>query len=372
MELDKFRAVFNLTKHFVSLWNGGSSYSGKPDFYSYLITDKNKYKPGETVRFKSYALSRYKRALRQELSLWLRTGGQHPFKKIRSVNPYHPRGFAGKFQLVDSLELKLGQRYSMQFRDARERVVATTEFVYEDYELSGNKLQLNLESHTHYFPNKSRLNICATEVNGLPLRETVVDVTVRRQEVLKSYSELLVLPDTLMAMQVELDALGKATVDIPSNLFGASNCVYNVEVVLYTLDNQRLEQRSEATFYHSCYEIRNTIQGDTLCLSLFDLEEERLMEALLDYGGKKKKKIHLPFPAGCSYDSKPVYTSGCEVYREYFKEKTVIFSERLPIGTYRFNIPLLPRYTGKYTLNPAKVELMYFPVINANNSKKGI
>lgn len=295
VELDKFRAVFNLTKHFVPLWNGRSSYSGKPDFYSYLITDKNKYKPGETVRFKSYALSRYKRALRQELSLWLRTGGQHPFKKILSVNPYHPGGFAGEFQLVDSLELKLGQRYSMQLRDARERVVATTEFVYEDYELNGNKLQLNLDSHTHYFPNKNRLNICATDVNGLPLRETVVDVTVRRQEVLKSYSELLELPDTLMAMQVELDALGKATVDIPSDLFGASNCVYNVEVVLFTSDNQRLKQRSEATFYHSCYEIRNTIQGDTLCLSLFDLGEERPMEALLDYGDKKKKKIHLPY-----------------------------------------------------------------------------
>ena len=82
--------------------------------------------------------------------------------------------------------------------------------------------------------------------------------------------------------------------------------------------------------------------------------------------------IDVPIPAGCSYDSKPVYTSGCEVYREYFKEKTVIFSERLPIGTYRFNIPLLPRYTGKYTLNPTKVELMYFPVVNANNSKKEI
>ena len=295
VELDKFRAVFDLTKHLVPPWSGGNSYNNKPDFYSYLITDKNKYKPGETVRFKSYALSRYKRALRQELSLWLHTGGQHPFKKILSVDPYHPGGFAGEFQLVDSLDLKLGQRYSMQLRDARERIVATTEFVYEDYELNGNKLQLTLDSHTHYYPNKNHLNICATDVNGLPLRETVVDVTVKRQEVLKSYSELLVLPDTLMAMRVELDALGKATVDIPSDLFGASNCIYNVEVVLLTSDNQRLEQRSEATFYYSCYEIRNTMQGDTLCLSLFDLGEERPMEALLDYGDKKKKKIHLPY-----------------------------------------------------------------------------
>ena len=56
------------------------------------------------------------------------------------------------------------------------------------------------------------------------------------------------------------------------------------------------------------------------------------------------------------------------VAREYFKEKTVIFSEKLPVGTYQFTVPLLPRFTGKYTLNPVKVELMYFPVVNANNA----
>ena len=61
-----------------------------------------------------------------------------------------------------------------------------------------------------------------------------------------------------------------------------------------------------------------------------------------------------------------------ELNFEYFKEKTVIFSEKLPIGTYTFTIPLLPRFTGKYTLNPAKVELMYFPVVNANNEGKRI
>ena len=88
--------------------------------------------------------------------------------------------------------------------------------------------------------------------------------------------------------------------------------------------------------------------------------------------GAQYVMLEVPIPAGCSYASKPVNFSGGEVYREYFKEKTVIFSEKLPIGTYTFTIPLLPRFTGKYTLNPAKVELMYFPVVNANNEGKRI
>ncbi|MCL1867983.1 MAG: hypothetical protein FWF72_03430 [Paludibacter sp.] len=60
-------------------------------------------------------------------------------------------------------------------------------------------------------------------------------------------------------------------------------------------------------------------------------------------------------------------TSWTLEHREYFKEKTAIFCQRLPQGKHTFYIDLLPRFSGKYTLNPAKIELMYLLVINANN-----
>jgi len=75
--------------------------------------------------------------------------------------------------------------------------------------------------------------------------------------------------------------------------------------------------------------------------------------------------VELPIPAGCSYESKRS-NYGAESHREYFKHKTSIFCERLSIGTHRFEVELTPRYTGAYQLNPAKVELMYFPVFQAN------
>ena len=61
-----------------------------------------------------------------------------------------------------------------------------------------------------------------------------------------------------------------------------------------------------------------------------------------------------------------------ETYRESFKDRTVIFCENLPQGTYTFNIELIPRYTGRYSLNPAKAEMMYFPVINSNNGLRRV
>lgn len=72
--------------------------------------------------------------------------------------------------------------------------------------------------------------------------------------------------------------------------------------------------------------------------------------------------VEIPIPAGCSYDSKEQNYWGNEIHREYFKNKVSIFCRKLKQGKYRFTVKLMPRYGGIYTLNPAKAEMMYFPV----------
>ncbi|MEQ8469814.1 MAG: carboxypeptidase-like regulatory domain-containing protein [Marinoscillum sp.] len=79
--------------------------------------------------------------------------------------------------------------------------------------------------------------------------------------------------------------------------------------------------------------------------------------------------VEVPIPAGCSYASKSNYYQR-EVHREYFKEKVSIFCKRLDRGIHRFEVELLPRYRGSYTLNPAKAELMYFPIFYGHEGVK--
>ena len=81
--------------------------------------------------------------------------------------------------------------------------------------------------------------------------------------------------------------------------------------------------------------------------------------------------INVPIPGACSYaDKKNSFMF--ESHREYFKNRTSIFCEHLSKGVYTFEISLVPRYSGAYTLNPAKVELMYFPTFSANNIIKKV
>jgi len=81
--------------------------------------------------------------------------------------------------------------------------------------------------------------------------------------------------------------------------------------------------------------------------------------------------INIPIPAGCSYaEKRNNYWN--ESHREYFKNETTIFCQQLEKGEYTFEINLLPRFTGSYHLNPAKIEQMYYPIFNANNKIKRI
>ncbi|PSK91504.1 TonB-dependent receptor plug domain-containing protein [Taibaiella chishuiensis] len=82
--------------------------------------------------------------------------------------------------------------------------------------------------------------------------------------------------------------------------------------------------------------------------------------------------LELPIPAGCSYKDKKQPGTNHELHREYFEDKVSVFCERLPKGTYEFEVTLLPRYAGHYTLNPAKAELMYFPVFYGREGLKKI
>lgn len=96
----------------------------------------------------------------------------------------------------------------------------------------------------------------------------------------------------------------------------------------------------------------------------------KALELVVEVLVKKKSEylmIEVPVPAGCSYDTGSSESNPFDSHREYFKDKTAIFCEQLPEGKHTFRIKLQPRFKGAYTLNPAKVESMYFPVFYGRN-----
>ncbi|MDR1098116.1 MAG: carboxypeptidase-like regulatory domain-containing protein [Tannerella sp.] len=291
VELDGFTAMLNLSRHFADPWYGGGDQAdARPAFYSYMITDKNKYKPGETVRFKSYALSGRRRPLQESLTVSVNG------KKIKEILPYHPGGYADEVFLHDSLKLQAGRSCHIQVIDRKGRIVAHTNFSYEDYELYDSRVETKLASFDHYSPDTNRLEIRATDANGLLLQDVKAEVLIRRNKVLASFTDLLLLPDTLMHTTVDLDNTGPSTVDIPPSLFGKSNCTYTVHVHVYTHDNQPLFSERSAAFYTSRYEILYSTRNDTVCFDFKDPGRKKPAKAKLRYDDRQEyKEITFPY-----------------------------------------------------------------------------
>ncbi|PHN03299.1 alpha-2-macroglobulin family protein [Flavilitoribacter nigricans] len=79
--------------------------------------------------------------------------------------------------------------------------------------------------------------------------------------------------------------------------------------------------------------------------------------------------LEIPIPAGCSYADRSI-NWGLEDQREYRREKVVVYCSRLAAGTHTFRVQLEARFSGRFTLNPARAEQMYFPVFFGRNALK--
>jgi hypothetical protein len=73
--------------------------------------------------------------------------------------------------------------------------------------------------------------------------------------------------------------------------------------------------------------------------------------------------IDLPIPAGCFYlepAAAPSRQAG-ERHRAYQPDRVSVYCERMLPGVYRFEVHLLPRFSGAFTVNPAQALPMYLP-----------
>jgi|GEM_PF-6116286 len=141
---------------------------------------------------------------------------------------------------------------------------------------------------------------------------------------------------------------------------------------------QRLLKSQQGSTYTYLYKITN-VQAENKYVNLDDSFFEVLIDSFLVTEHYKKAlptghylKAYSNKNRVEAYGKKPTCHRHPEVHREYFKNEVAIFCEKLPIGEYTFSIELMPRYTGTYTLNPAKIELMCFPTFSANDEIKKV
>jgi len=249
IENEGFTAWYNTQKHMPYL-RGGRRYHNKTDlstFFSYMVTDKNQYRPDETVRFKTYALGPDKKQLTDSLELWISIDYQKE-QKIATLTPYHPGGYQGEFELNGIDGLTLDRQYTIYLKNNQAERIATTSFNYKDYELRQASSKAFLELHTQFPHETNRVLLEAIDPNGLPLQGATATVTLLPVELKQTFAPTYLLPDTFMQKKVTLS--GPTAIEIPGEIFGKANLSYQVQVEITTPDHYSRSYTLSADYFY--------------------------------------------------------------------------------------------------------------------------
>jgi uncharacterized protein YfaS (alpha-2-macroglobulin family) len=83
--------------------------------------------------------------------------------------------------------------------------------------------------------------------------------------------------------------------------------------------------------------------------------------------------LKVPIPGGCMYTKEVQnYWFNNSYYTEQYKNKQNYYFSKILAGKYRYEIELTSIFSGKFSLNPAKIELMYFPVFFGREGEKSV
>ncbi|MEN8229207.1 MAG: carboxypeptidase-like regulatory domain-containing protein [Bacteroidota bacterium] len=241
-------------------------YYGDGNFRSkhngYLVFNKPKYMPGDTVKFKAFIVNKNGRPVNTPVDLVLQRPGKN--MRLATISPYGKGAYMYEFFLHDSLELQLDRNYSiwLEKRDGKEYI--TRSFYYEEYELKGIHLDLTVEEKDHYKGTGAVIRAKGTDENDLNLLDGRMEVFVKPTEVHQYLGEYVFIPDTLSFWKLELHKEEETEISIPNSIFPKANLSYEVVITLFTSDNERITKREQLQYFHFKSELIHELADDSL------------------------------------------------------------------------------------------------------------
>ncbi|MGV8090770.1 MAG: carboxypeptidase-like regulatory domain-containing protein [Mangrovibacterium sp.] len=236
----------------ISIFDGSyrdSYYKGEGKHTGYMVFNKPKYLPGDTVKFKAFVVTRKEKLVDKPVNVVLQSNKRI---KLTQLQPYREGGYAWQFFLHDSLQLQLDRRYAIRLELNNRKNLNTGYFRYEDYELSKNKLFLRLNETKQYRNEKIQLFAKGTDENDLNLMDARIEVLVSTKLINKFFGEHIFVPDTLLFLEKRLEPTGETEVVLSDSIFPKANFLYDIDVRLLTSDNEAVpESRRVNYFYHS-------------------------------------------------------------------------------------------------------------------------
>ncbi len=273
---------------------------GRPSA-GYIVFNKPKYNPGDTVMLKAFILrGKNHLPLKSEADIEIIKSDPYKMIKLGTVAPYNPGGYSYSFVLDDSLGLQLDKDYSVSFSKAGKfKTLVSETFRYEYYDLKGLRLNLRLPEKVHYKGIPFLAGLKAVNENEMVLPDARVTLVILRDKVSEIFGKQIAVRDTLSVIRENLPASGETLIGIPDSIFPDANLSYTLVATANTSDNETVTVTEKVTFVSRKEEIEFTLLGDSVTfLVKVDGKETGCKGTLTTedaFGNKKEVAVNFPF-----------------------------------------------------------------------------
>ncbi|MGB3006268.1 MAG: carboxypeptidase-like regulatory domain-containing protein, partial [Chitinophagaceae bacterium] len=194
----------------------------RPEGKGYVMFNKPKYFPSDTIKLKAYLLDKKGKQYKQPVDVFLNYYSRNATinHKLVTLKPVSPGAFVYEFATGDTLPNDT--RFTLQFRNKKkEKIILNGQFNIEDYLLDEvASYNINSQKEKYYSGDSLHFTATAKDANGLAVMDGRVKLILLAQKINSFYKERVFVPDTLWQQEKTLVIEGDtkftiATLDFP-------------------------------------------------------------------------------------------------------------------------------------------------------------
>jgi TonB-dependent SusC/RagA subfamily outer membrane receptor len=345
----------------------------------FMVFNKPKYRPGDTVKFKAFILQKksYRPVEDKQLVVRLKRDYREDGKIIGYVKAYRKGGFEYQFRVdQDSLELELDDRYTIsletmesvnydpsKFPDkkndweiiGKRTMYQQSTFQYEDYTLKSNQFNVRVDKRDGSPGLPTSLYFKATDDNGLNITDGRVIVQLQTGYVTAYGGKKVFVPDTLWRRELPLDVVGETKMTLPDSVFPKANLNFMANITLLNSDNESRKKNESLIWSYQDHTIKADIDNDSLKIDYLIKGKSMPATAWLTRINKSKdttRTVQLSLPAQLAVG--PITSSFIIKVDSISKLINVADGDKIEVSSFRSADSLFINI-----LNPRKIKLWY-------------
>ncbi|MDH5399806.1 MAG: carboxypeptidase-like regulatory domain-containing protein, partial [Cyclobacteriaceae bacterium] len=208
-------------------------------YNGYFVTDKPKYKPGDTLKMKALIQTKKGKPKTDPLKLRLNNyRGEIKNVDLGWVYPTETGAYISRVVLHDSLQLGLDLWQNLQLIDEWGRSYMDGRFYYEEYELNNIYLNLRSNNTSHQRHDTVVVYAKANDDNDLPVPDGELFITITSREIYQYHADHVFVPDTLWTHRIKLETIGETKIILPDSIFPEASMSYIITGRLQTSDGK--------------------------------------------------------------------------------------------------------------------------------------